>query len=271
MSKQNPKAGATHVSQLMAAMEETKKLQVEQETATAAAALAEAAEDNKTDAGEEKKEMPTNTDTSSTDNNSSQNQDLVVTPEPTPVVVEKTPVVEPNTPQLTQAEKVIVIEAVEPKAENASLQEQLDLILKTVPAAYQIDINRIMIYLERMAPKRPINAAAGAKEQAALYRSIQNIINRQEQYFTQLFSAVLAIFKSEMKGALGDRYRLRFLESIELGIGDRKAFNNLTHLLYIAADPASRDKALETISMERALENGLTAEGRDRVLKFFNA
>ncbi len=258
MSKQNTKAGAIQVSQYMAALEEAKQqaatdtvvagstdiaVTLPVDTTTPATPLADTAVANTTAPEPAAVVEPV--------------QDLVVEPV---VVLEPTPV-----------EKVVVIEAEEPKAENATMQEKLNVILKSVPPAYQIDINRVLVYLEKMAPKRPVLQAVGAKEQLGLYKAIQNIINRQDQYFTQLFSALLFIFKSEMKGALGDRYRLRFLESVELPTGDRKAFNNLTHLLYVAADPATRQKALETVNMERALENGLTAEGRDRVLRFFNA
>jgi glucose/arabinose dehydrogenase len=191
------------------------------------------------------------------------------TPAPTEaVVIAPTPV----TPAPKAVAKPIVVNASMPVAANAGAVEALSGILKTVPDANQIDINRIQIYLERMAPKRAADPRVGTQEQVALYRAIQNIINRQDEYFTQLFSALLFLFKTEGKaGALSDRFRMRFMDNIPLPAGDRKAFANITQMLHILADPKSRSLAMKQVNMERALENGLTAEGRDRVLNYFGA
>lgn len=187
---------------------------------------------------------------------------------------EKDIVIEPvaPTPPAPVMEKAVVVEAAKPVVANASTNEQLAHILKDVPAANQIDINRIQAYLVAMAPKRPVDAKVGVAEQVALYRAIQNIINRQEEYFTQLFTALLFIFKAEGKtGAMSDRYRMRFMDNITLHQGDRKAFANLTQMLHILADAKSRDLAMGQVNLEKALENGLTAEGRKRVLDYFGA
>lgn len=165
----------------------------------------------------------------------------------------------------------VVVNAPAPVDSKQDLKTQIAYILRDVPAAYHTDINRVFVYLDRMAPNRPVSNEAGAKEQVALYKAIQNIINRQEVYFTQLFTALLAIFKAEFKGALGDRYRLRFMESVVLGEGDRKGFNYLTHLLCVGADPVSRKLALKSVNFDRALSNGVTAVGRDRILGYFDA
>lgn len=178
---------------------------------------------------------------------------IAVTPPPAPVV-----------------EKVVVAEAAKPVAANVGAVERLATILKNVPAANQVEIKRIQTYLERMAPNRPIDAKTICAEQVALYRSIQNIINRQEEYFTQLFSALLYLFNVEGKtGALSDRYRMRGMDNIALHVGDRKAFANITQMLHILADAKSRDLAMGQINMEKALENGLTADGKKRVLSYF--
>lgn len=156
-----------------------------------------------------------------------------------------------------------------PAPETNELQERLDRILKDVPAAYYNDITRIRMYCQAMAPTNQLMASAAATEQSALYRSIQNIINRQAQYFQPLFTALLAVFHAERKGALGDRFRNRYMEHVVLSQSDRNAFVSLTHLLAVTADPKSRDLALKQLDIEKALENGLTAEGKLRVLEYF--
>jgi hypothetical protein len=151
------------------------------------------------------------------------------------------------------------------------LQAKLDKILAKVPAAFSADITRVRLYCQAMAPGLMINDRAGAVEQAALYRSIQNIINRQAEHFQPLFTALLAIFNAERKGALGDRYRNRFMDSVALNKADREAFQNLTHLLSVTYDPASREITLKQVRLEKALASGLTAEGQRRVLAYFGA
>lgn len=265
MGKQNIKAGATQVRQDM-------------ESAAAAAETLiqesqQAAEQQATDAATEQQQAPEGdaviqegvtqeqgTAQGEQPQAGEESNDLVVTP--ITQVAQAIPVVE----------KPVVVEAAQPVAPNASTNDQLDVILKNVPAAHQVDITRIRTYLQVMAPKRPVDAKVGVNEQVALYRSIQNIINRQEEYFTQLFTALLFIFKAEGKtGAMSDRYRMRFMDNITLHQGDRKAFANLTQMLHILADAKSREVAMGQVNLEKALENGLTAEGRKRVLDYFGA
>lgn len=263
MAKQNTKAGATQLSQDMAtaeAAEATKQQAVQEQSAP----------QSQTAVSQESTSAPSQEQTGTADQSSEQSggengqegssPDLVVTPV----------AVTPAAPVVVEPPKAVVVEAAQPVASNASTVGHLNVILKDVPGAYQIDINRILTYLERMSPKRPIDTKAGVAEQIALYRSIQNIINRQEAYFTQLFTALLFLFKAEANGALNDRYRMRFMENITLPVGDRKAFANITQMLAILADPKSRPTAMKQVNMVRALENGLTADGRKRVLAYFD-
>lgn len=278
MAKQNTKASAQQVSQdqAAAAAAEAARLAAEQEAADKAAQEGSSApgqentgvqdqsakegssEGSESDSGEgAPSEEGDGSSEDTGDSKDAGEQPLTVTPV---AVVPAAP---------APAPAIVVVEASQPVAADAALQDGLANILKDVPAAHQIDINRILMYIERMAPKRPIDTKSGVTEQVALYRSLQNIINRQETYFTQLFSAVLYLFKTEAKGALGDKYRMRFMDNITLHAGDRKAFQHLTQVLAILADPKSRDLGLRQVDMSKALENGLTAQGQQRVLHYF--
>lgn len=149
------------------------------------------------------------------------------------------------------------------------LSEDLERVLADVPAAFRADITRLVIYCKTMAPGKPVSEKVGAVEQSALYRLIQNIINRQEQYFKPLFTALLLVFHHERKGALGDRHRNRFMEHVVLSKADRDAMQAITHTLFIVADTKSRELALKQVNLEKALSSGLTAEGQRRVLQYF--
>lgn len=265
MSKTNPKASPTQVAEQVASQEEVK-------TATSAPAQEQTGvSDGSTDKpaadiGEEDIAAQEAAAAAAATANSNEEPAIVVTPVATPA-----PTAAP-TPAPTQAPRIAVVEAPMPVVTNASNTERLTKILANVPSANQIDISRIQAYVERMSPKRPIDAKVGTAEQVALYRAIQNIVNRQEEFFHPLFTALLFLFQSEGKdGALSDRFRMRFMDNVNLPVGDRKAFANITQMLHILADPKSRNLAMKQVSMERALENGLTAEGRDRVLSYFGA
>lgn len=268
MAKQNVKAGAFQLAQQVAQQGAADKAKEEQ---TPPSQTQPGVNDESNTGGTEdvsaqgEGSVNDKTDGSSEDNSQGAQDDVV---EEAIITIPITPVAPVAAPV---AAKAIVVEKTQPVAANATLTEKLATILKDVPGAHQTDISRVLTYLERMAPNRPIDTKQGCAEQIALYRAIQNIINRQETYFTQLFSALLFIFKSEAKGALGDRYRMRFMDNIQLAAGDRKAFAHLTQAFSILADPQSRDLAIRQVNMEMMLANGLTAAGQQRVLHYFGA
>ena len=153
---------------------------------------------------------------------------------------------------------------------DSDLEVELARVLKDVPAAYQIEINRIKQYVLDMEPKRPLSGQKGAASQLAFYRSIQGIINRQEKYFTPLFTALLKIVKANAKGVFHEHNRHRFMEEVELSSQDRQALLNLTTLLCLVADPKGRKAALNMIDLTKSLQNGLTAQGQQRVMDYLN-
>jgi hypothetical protein len=264
MGKQNVKAGGFQLAQQVAqqqAAEQAKQDAASQESTTPAVTQEGVNDQSNEGSQEQSKDVAQDSAQESSESKEQASDDIVIQP----TVVTPAPAAAPV------VAKAIVVEKSQPAPANATLTEKLGEILKDVPPAHQTDINRVVLYLERMTPKRPIDAKTGIAEQVALYRSIQNIINRQEDYFTQLFSALLFIFKSEAKGALSDRYRLRFMDNVTLATGDRKAFANITHALALLADAQSRPLAMRQLNLGKALENGLTAAGQQRVLHYFDA
>lgn len=156
------------------------------------------------------------------------------------------------------------------ESNDSDLDTELARVLKEVPGAYQIEINRIKQYVLDMDPKRPLSSQKGAASQLALYRSIQGIINRQEKHFTSLFTALLKIVKANSKGVFHEHNRHRFMEEVELSSQDRQALLNLTTLLCLVADPKGRKAALGMIDLTKSLQNGLTAQGQQRVMDYLN-
>lgn len=164
--------------------------------------------------------------------------------------------------------KAVVVET--PVVVESDMESDLGRILKDVPAAYQVDIQRMKTYVVDMDPKKPIDPKKGAANQAALYRSIQGVINRQEQYFTPLFTAMLRLIKGNLKSVFHELNRHRFMEEVALSASDRQALLNLVTLLCLIADPKGRALAVKTIDINKALESGLTAQGVQRVMDYLN-
>lgn len=164
--------------------------------------------------------------------------------------------------------KAVVVET--PVVVESDMESDLGRILKDVPVAYQVDIQRMKTYVVDMDPKKPIDPKKGAANQAALYRSIQGVINRQEQYFTPLFTAMLRLIKGNLKSVFHELNRHRFMEEVALSASDRQALLNLVTLLCLIADPKGRALAVKTIDINKALESGLTAQGVQRVMDYLN-
>lgn len=145
-----------------------------------------------------------------------------------------------------------------------------DRVLKNVPAAHQIGIQRLLEYCVKMNPSKPIEIQEGVKAQVALFRIIQNTINREDTYFRQLFAAILALFAYEKTGVFKEENVFRFMDSITLNDVERKAFTRLINLVKLLGPKESRAVALKQVNFTSSLQYGLTDEGRQRVLGFFN-
>lgn len=145
-----------------------------------------------------------------------------------------------------------------------------DRVLKNVPAAHQTGIQRLLEYCVKMNPSKPIETQEGVKTQVALFRIIQNTINREDTYFRQLFAAILALFAYEKTGVFKEENVFRFMDSITLNDIERKAFTRLINLVKLLGPKESRVVALKQVNFTSSLQYGLTDEGRQRVLGFFN-
>lgn len=145
-----------------------------------------------------------------------------------------------------------------------------DRALKNVPLAHQVSIQRIMEYAVKMNPTKPIENTDGAKMQGSLFKIIQNVINREETYFRQIFTAILAIFTHDKSGAFKEANVYRFMDNIAINDIERKAFVRLLNMIRLLGPKESRATALKQIDMTQTLQFGLTDAGRQRVFSFFN-
>lgn len=146
---------------------------------------------------------------------------------------------------------------------------EVDRPLKNVPPAHQVGIQRLKEYAEKMHPRRPMEAAEGARLQVALFKVLQNTINKEEQYFRQLWIAILAYFTHEPTGVFKEQNVFRFMDNVALSEPERKAFVRILNLIKVAGPKEGRAVAMKQVDLVQSLRYGLTDEGRQRVTDFF--
>lgn len=198
-----------------------------------------------------------------------QAEPVTATPAPAP-----TPVSAPA-PAPTPAPKVMVKEktaVAKPVTDTSSTaQAEFDRLLGQVPAVRRAPIQRLQEYIDMMHPKRPLSVEEGVRHQVALFKTIQNVINREDEYFRPLFSAILALFDLHKAGVFHETNVFRFMDNITLPDNERKAFQRLINLIKVTAAKSSRSTAIKQVNLQDSLRFGLTDEGRQRVNDFFGA
>lgn len=145
---------------------------------------------------------------------------------------------------------------------------EVDEIIKDVPAANQAIFGILANYAYEMQPNRPVSTERGSKLQVALYKTVVNLINREETGFDSLFRGLLKFIQVHREGIFHELHLFRFMESVALTSDERRAFQNLMHLLREIANPVSRKQMLKQIDIERALRYGLVERGRQKVINF---
>ena len=148
--------------------------------------------------------------------------------------------------------------------------EAVDKSIKDVPAAYAAPIQRLASYANDMAPRRPLTAEAGARHQVALYRALQAIINRSpDEYFDQLFTAVLKFSEAHQDDVFHETNVFRFMDSVQLSKDEMQGFQRLLNLIKVLGPTKGRAAAIKQIDFGNSLRYGLTETGRQRILRYF--
>lgn len=184
----------------------------------------------------------------------------VEAPSPTPVPLPKDSKLQEAVRDLTKS-KVVAKKPADVVAD----------LLKEVPPSYQYPILRTFEYIERMDPSKAENEQVGVLEQTVLFRNITTIIN-QDEYFQPLFTAMLRLFNtySGERDVFHEYNCDRYMYAVTLNEDERRAFSNLTCMLRLFANPATRSTVARTTDHVRLLAYGLTEDGRNRVISYFN-
>lgn len=131
-------------------------------------------------------------------------------------------------------------------------------------------IANIEQYMQRMAPGQPMSGDDGARNQHALWKLIQGLVERAPQEeFRKLWNILLGYFEESKDGVFGDRYIFRFAESWHHSEAELTAFQRILNVIKLTSNANERSKGLRQVDLGRSLETGFTEEARQRLLTFY--
>lgn len=150
------------------------------------------------------------------------------------------------------------------------LLDEVQRILKDVPPTNHFTVLAIVEYCKKASLKNSNDVKTLAVMNVGLWRNITNLINKQDEYFDPLFTALLRVFHLESKNSMSEIAINRGIEHMVLSKQDLAGYMRITTLLRLAADPKSRKQVIKTaVNVPAALRNGLTQEGAARVVAYF--
>lgn len=183
---------------------------------------------------------------------------------PVPVSVAPAAPAQPAAPEVPKAKAVLVDGTTTPTG-----FAEVDALLKGIPESSLQIFSRLTEYARLMAPGRPIAIDDGVRQQVSFYRTLQGLINREEDNFNKMFAAFLKFVEIHSKGVFHDTHAFRFVQNLTLDEDNLKGFNNLMYMVKTLAPVQTRTHALKQLSFEKALQFGITDRGRQKVQNFF--
>ena len=194
-------------------------------------------------------------------------------PSAAPVVVSTPPPPAP-TPKPAPVAPVANVAPVVQESANAGVAgltkwDNVNALIKDVPAGKLGIIHFLSEYVRDMAPRRPIPEKEGATYQVNLYRQLHTLINREDKYFRPLFTAVLRIIENEGAGCFRSSHAFRFMETAPFNKNERISFQALLDMMRLLGPVKGRKDVAKQVSLDKVLAKNMTDTGRSRVLSYF--
>lgn len=178
-----------------------------------------------------------------------------------------------NAPKVPPARPVVLApEAVSKKVDFELIDSEVERILEGVPAINRMQISGIVAYAKKCDPAQVMSGPALAQASVGLWHNLRLIICNESEHFEKVFTAALKVFELASKGAMGELYLYRSVDSMKLSSEDRQAYCDVSTMMRVLAPVKSRKAVLSTsLKLSRSLRNGLTQEGINRVVGYFEA
>ena len=155
------------------------------------------------------------------------------------------------------------------KSTSSSAIANLEELAQSSSASVRAAVSELLVYIDTMAPKKPTPMPQQLQQQAALFHLLTRIPNTLGDDFQIVWKAVLAVFHELKDGVFHEAYVFRHFDNVSLSETQRKGFLGLLNLIKLTADPKGRQQALKQIDMSKALQFGLSEEGRNRIENFY--
>jgi hypothetical protein len=180
----------------------------------------------------------------------------------TDTTAQSAPVMAPVTPDPIPAKPA------EPTA--SELTDALANARKEATAFGTMVLDQIAAYIDGMAPKKQQDPNSISRWQVSLYRALCNAANKCDTDFYLIWGAILGAFHQHKDGVFHETAVFRGMEHVALPPNDQKGLQRLLNLIKITANPVGRQAACKQVDFARTLEFGVTEEGRQRLLGFYN-
>jgi len=125
-------------------------------------------------------------------------------------------------------------------------------------------------YLREMAPRVPMTNKLGAMNQYGLWKTLESVINSDNNVFRDDFKVVLKYFNDYADSSFGPRYIYRFSEYWEWSTDELDVFQKLINILLLTADPSKRAAGLKQVDLNKALDTGFTDVAKSNIGSFFS-
>lgn len=125
-------------------------------------------------------------------------------------------------------------------------------------------------YIVKMSPPKAVSVSEGIVHQASLFHALETAITKLGDDFELVWSLILAKVDEHAKGAFDEASVFRFIPHVEMSPDKIKSFLRLVNLLKITANVQGRQKSLQQVDFNMSMEFIRSAEGRQRVLNFYN-
>lgn len=124
-------------------------------------------------------------------------------------------------------------------------------------------------YCQIMAKSRPVSEDEGVLAQQALWRIIENVLQKEGESFTVLFSQLLALFARERRGVLDVPLRFRFFGALKLGREDARNFEGILAAFMSLCNPQDRALRIKQVDLPRVFKHYSNKAAEARVIDYF--
>jgi hypothetical protein len=157
-----------------------------------------------------------------------------------------------------------------PITETSAAVAWLEDFAKTASTDARSIINSILAYVREMKPGRTQTEQTMQRQQMNLHAALIGTINRLDAEFKPVWGGILKLFHEHRDGVFHERYVFRQLQNVPMAKDQREAFQNVVNMIKLTADPQGRKVGLKQFDKDRSMKHGLTEQGRNKLLGFYN-